>query len=121
MYKSYLKTILLGVALLISANTVQAETVEVVIFKTKDGVSKQSILNSAEGMLSTLKSWDGFISRELINAGNQNWIDIVHWRDLKSAQAAQHKAMESDSCLLFFSFLEEEGQQLFHGEKVLIQ
>ncbi len=121
MNKSYLKLFLIGVVLLISAYSIQAETVEVVVFKVKDGVSEQSLLNSAKGMLSTLQSWDGFISRELIYIGNQNWIDVVHWRDLKAARAAQQKAMESKSCLLFFSFLEEEGQQLFHGEKVLTQ
>lgn len=121
MYRSYLKPILAGVVLLISANATLAETVEVVVFKAKNGVSDDAILSSAKGMLSTLKSWDGFISRELINTGNQKWIDVVHWRDLESAKAAQHKAMESDSCLLFFSFLEEDGEQIFHGEKVLTQ
>jgi heme-degrading monooxygenase HmoA len=121
MLRSYLNPFLLGIVLILSANAAQAETIEVVVFKAKNGVSEKSILNSAEGMLSTLKSWDGFISRELINAGNQKWIDVVHWRDLESAKAAQHKAMESDSCLLFFSFLEENGQQIFHGEKILTQ
>ncbi len=107
MNKSYIKNFLIGVVLLISAYSIQAETVEVVMFKVKDGVSEQSFLNSAKGMLSTLQSWDGFISRELINTGNQNWIDVVHWRDLKAARTAQQKAMESESCLLFFYYLKK--------------
>jgi hypothetical protein len=98
-----------------------AETVEVVVFSVKNGVSDATVLESAEGMLDTMKKWDGFISRELIKVGEGKWIDVVHWTDLESAEAAQHKAMESNSCLLFFSLLEDAGQQIYHGDKVLIQ
>jgi hypothetical protein len=118
--KSFLIHSALFLFILFTANS-YAETVEVVVFSAKDGVSDMSILESAEGMLDTMKKWDGFISRELIKVGNGKWIDVVHWSDPESAESAQHRAMESDSCLLFFSLLEDADQQIYHGDKVLIQ
>ncbi len=69
MLRSYLNPFLLGIVLILSANAAQAETVEVVVFKAKNGVSEKSILNSAEGMLSTLKKL-GWIH---IQRANKRW------------------------------------------------
>ncbi len=118
--KSLLRYGALFLFLFFAANS-HAETVELVVFSAKEGVSDSRVLKSAEGMLDTLKKWDGFISRELIKVGNGKWIDVVHWADLESAKSAQHKAMESDSCLLFFSLLEDADQQIYHGDKLLSQ
>ncbi len=110
----------LFLSVLFTANS-HAEAIEVVVFSAKESVSDQRLLKSAEGMLDTIRKWDGFISRELVKVGHGKWIDVVHWTDLESAKSAQHKAMESDSCLLFFSLLEDTDQQIYHGEKVLSQ
>ncbi len=106
---------------LLFASSSYAETVELVVFSAKAGVSDERIVKSAEGMLDTIQKWQGFISRELIKTADGKWVDIVHWNDLEAALAAQHKAMQSDSCLLFFSLLEQNNQQIFHGDSLLIQ
>lgn len=103
------------------STSASAEVVEVVVFKSKTGISEQKILSAASGMRDTLESWSGFISRELISLGEGAWIDVVHWRDNDAAQAALQYSMEQESCLLFFSLIEEKGQQMYHGKRVLTQ
>jgi hypothetical protein len=94
---------------------------EVVIFESKDEASPQALLQAAAAMVETIKSWGGFINRELIGLGNGKWIYIVHWADMASAQDAQEKAMQSEICLTFFSLIKEENMQMFHGDQVLMQ
>lgn len=94
---------------------------EVVIFESKDSVSPQALLKAADAMENTLKSWDGFLDRELIDLGDGKWIDIVHWSDMTAAQNAQEKAMQSQICLTFFELIKEENTQMFHGDQVLMQ
>ena len=118
--KDILKQAAILLLFIFSAN-LYAEIVEVVVFSAKEGVSDERVLGAAEGMLDTMKKWDGFISRELIRVGGGKWIDVVHWRDIASAEAAQHKAMDSDLCLLFFSLLDDTNQQVYHGDKLLSQ
>lgn len=94
---------------------------EVVIFESKESVSQQALLQAADAMEETIKSWPGFLNRELIDLGNGKWIDIVHWSDMAAAQGAQEKAMKSEICLTFFSLIKEENMQMFHGNQVLMQ
>ena len=94
---------------------------EVVIFEARDAVTNETLLNAAKAMEKTIQSWEGFINRELVDLGNGKWIDIVHWQDMASAQAAQEKAMHSEICLTFFSLIKEENMQMFHGDQKLMQ
>lgn len=94
---------------------------EVVIFEARDTVTNDTLLTAAKAMEKTIQSWDGFINRELVEIGNGKWIDIVHWQDMASAQAAQEKAMHSEICLTFFSLIKEDNMQMFHGDQKLMQ
>jgi len=94
---------------------------EVVIFESKSSVSRQALMQAAGAMENTLKSWNGFLNRELVDLGDSKWIDIVHWSDMASAQAAQEKAMKSEICLTFFALIKDENMQMFHGDQVLLQ
>ncbi len=94
---------------------------EVVIFEARDTVTNDTLLAAAKAMEKTIQSWDGFINRELVEIGNGKWIDIVHWQDMASAQAAQEKAMHSEICFTFFSLIKEDNMQMFHGDQKLMQ
>lgn len=69
-------------------------------------------------MEETIKSWDGFINRELVDLGNGKWIDILHWQDTASAQ---EKAMHSEIFSTVFSLIKEENMQMHHGDQKLMQ
>ena len=107
--------------LVLSFNSAHAETVEVVIFNAKPNVPRQQMINAANSMLGTLKGWQGFISRELIELDQGRWIDIVHWENMQAAKVAQQKAMQSESCLLFFALIDEKQERIFHGTRALLQ
>ncbi len=99
----------------------QAQTVELAYFKQNKGVSEQQILKAAKAMESTIEKWQGFESRELVHLGENKWVDIVHWSDMKSAEAAAHKAMNSTVCLTFFALIESTQDDMHHGEIKLKQ
>lgn len=99
----------------------QAQTVELAYFKQNNGVSEQQILRAAKAMESTIEKWQGFESRELVYLGEKKWVDIVHWNNMESAQAAAHKAMNSSVCLTFFALIESTQSDMQHGEVKLIQ
>ena len=103
------------------SHLVKAETMEVVVFNTKGEVSSQQLIHSANLMQETLRSWDGFISRELVQVSETKWIDVVHWKNLATAKSAQEKAMKSTVCLTFFNLIDNKQQQFHHGEIVLKQ
>ena len=102
-------------------NSAMLPATEVVIFEAREEVSSTALLNAAQVMEKTLQSWNGFIDRELVSLGNGKWIDIVHWQDMASAQAAQEEAMQSEICLTFFSLIKEKNMQMYHGDQVLVQ
>ena len=94
---------------------------EVVHFQTNVGVTAMQLTEAAQAMLATLQSWPGFISRELVEVGDGQWIDVVHWQTAKDAMAAQEKAMQSPVCLNYFSLMQASEEQMFHGNIVLTQ
>ncbi len=117
MIKKLLLTSLLGAISMAS----QAVTVETVIFNASKGVSDKQIVDASIDMKDTVKSWDGFISRELIKTADNKWLDIVHWESHDHAMAAQEKAMKSEVCLKFFALLENESMSMYHGDVKLTQ
>ncbi len=116
-----ISSLLLLLTLSIFAGHSQAQTVELAYFKQNNGVSEQQILRAAKAMESTIEKWQGFKSRELVHLGENKWVDIVHWRDMESAQAAAHKAMNSSVCLTFFALIESTQEDMHHGEIKLVQ
>ena len=120
MEKIHFLTFVIMISLLLS-QLVKAETVEVVVFKTKDTISSSQLIHSASLMQETLRKWDGFISRELVKVSDTTWIDVVHWENQSAAKSAQEKAMKSSVCLTFFNLIDNKQQQFYHGEILLKQ
>jgi len=121
MKNSYITKLFIAITFFMLSQFAQAETMEVVVFNTKNNVTDQQVTNTATLMLKTMRSWDGFMSRELVKVGDGKWIDVVHWKNPEAAILAQEKAMKSEVCLAFFSLIDEKLQQFYHGEIVLKQ
>ena len=66
---------------------------EVVMFKTKDNYTSKQVVMIADGVTSILKTYPGFISRNLSeNVNNPHeWVDVVRWASLSDALAAAKK------------------------------
>ena len=103
------------------AGSALAETTEVVYFKSKAGVSSSQLITSAKHMDRTLRTWKGFVSRELVELGNGEWIDIVHWESVEAANKAAAIETTSEVCLPFFALIEETQIKTYRGDRVVLQ
>jgi hypothetical protein len=119
----YRKTKIMFILSLLAAfaGSALAETTEVVYFKSKAGVSSNQLISSAKHMDKTLHTWKGFISRELIELGDGEWIDIVHWESLVAANKAAEIEAKSEVCLSFFALIEEAQVKTYRGDRVVLQ
>ncbi|MEH6345722.1 MAG: hypothetical protein V7785_11595 [Bermanella sp.] len=97
------------------------QTMELAYFKSNQGVSSSKIIEAASAMQSTISQWQGFVSRELVQLGDDQWVDIVRWDNEKSAQLAVDKAMHSSVCLTFFALITSNESDMQHGEIQLVQ
>ena len=93
--------------------------VEIAIARAKDGVSKEEVMATVEGVSEWAKRQPGFISRDLTySQQDDTWIDVIWWESLDAAEAAAQAAMTSDACAPMFAVIDLEKTQLLHGERV---
>ena len=98
----------------------QGHVVELAIFRTKEGVTREQLLGTVDAVSEWAKQQPGFISRDLTySADNDTWIDVVWWGSMESAHKAAEVAMTSESCAPMFSLIDLEGTQMLHGERVI--
>ena len=94
--------------------------VELAIFKVKEGVSRDELLETADAVSEWAKRQPGFISRDLTySPESDTWIDVVWWDSMDAAHKASEVAMTSDSCAPMFSLIDLEGTQMIHGERLV--
>ena len=64
-------------------------TLEIVQFKLKDGIDEDTLLTVTKQSLEEVKTFSGYIRRELFKGSDGLWFDIVHWKSLSEAQEGQ--------------------------------
>ena len=98
----------------------KGHVVELAIFKVKDGVSREQLLETADGVAGWARNQAGFISRDLTySAETDTWIDVVWWESLAAAHAASEAALTSESCAPMFGLIDLEGTQMIHGTQAI--
>lgn len=95
-----------------------SEAIEVVIFRTKSGVSDSQLQTAALAVTPILKEMPGLISREFGTSEDGQYLDVVHWKDLPSAKAAAEKVMGIPKCGEFFGLIDQDQMQFMHFSKV---
>lgn len=97
----------------------QGRVVELAIFKLKEGVSRDQLMETVDGVTEWAKRQPGFVSRDLTySEESDTWIDVVWWASADAAHAAAEAAMTSESCAPMFGLIDLEGTQMIHGERV---
>jgi hypothetical protein len=97
----------------------QGRVVELAIFKLKDGVTRDQLLATVDGVTEWAKRQPGFVSRDLTYSDESDtWIDVIWWESADAAHAAAEAAMTSESCAPMFGLIDLEGTQMIHGERV---
>ncbi len=83
--------------------------VELAPFKVAPGVTREALLDASAVLQEDfLMLQPGFIKRELLQSGENEWLDLVYWRDHESAQQAMRNAMTSSVCHRYFQVMEAE-------------
>jgi hypothetical protein len=89
---------------------------EVVPFRTKEGIADTAFLHEAAVVQAWIERQPGFINRELLKTPENQWLDMVRWASLELAQQASDKFMNADDCKPFMAMLDETGMQMWHFE-----
>jgi hypothetical protein len=93
------------------------KVLELVVFKLKDGTTRERFLGSVDAVSAWAQAQPGFLSRELsYDAEGDRWIEVVWWKTMDDAKAAAEVAMSSESCAPMFALIDEESTQMVHGE-----
>ncbi len=97
-------------------NNPSGRTLELVLFKLKEGATREQLLATEGGVTRWAQEQPGFISRELsYDADGDRWIDVVWWRSMEEAGAAAEAAMRSQSCAPMFSLIDMDSTQMIHA------
>jgi len=82
-------------------------TVEWAPFVTQPHVTKDELITAASKVnLQFLSRQKGYIKRQLVQKGDDQFADIVHWESLADAQAAAEKVMSCESCKSYFALMD---------------
>jgi len=98
----------------------KAGTLELVVFRLKDGATRNQLLGTVDAVSDWAQQQPGFVSRELSYATDgDRWIEVVWWESVEHASAAADAAMSSDSCAPMFALIDEESSLMLHGEPAI--
>ena len=90
---------------------------ELVVFKLKEGATREQLLDAAEPVSEWVATQPGFISRDLCHSSEEDkWIDLIWWKSLGDARAAAELAMSSESCAPMFGLIDFDATIMLHGE-----
>ena len=95
-------------------NMKQASVIELVLWKPKSGVSTEEMKASITELNQIVNQMDGFISRETALSEDGQFVDIVYWTDLESAQKASELAIQNPSAQKVFSLIDEKEMLFKH-------
>jgi len=99
----------------------EAKTVEVVVFKLNDGVSREQFLSDAAITQTKIEEFDGYLDRQLLEGDDGQWTDIVWWESKESAFAAAEMIMQDESCMPFMQAINPETMQMMHLHPVTLK
>lgn len=110
--KNFLKTTAIA-ASLFATTLAQAEVVEVASFNLKDGVTYEQFA-PIDNVVETnhVSKQAGFLSRETAKGENGEWLVIVHWQDLASADASMNSFMTAPSAADFMANIDADSLKM---------
>jgi hypothetical protein len=83
------------------------EVIEWAPFKTRAGVDEGTVLRLSESLQKEfLAKQRGYEKRELLRAGDGEYIDVVWWASMEDAEAAAKHVSESPTCNAYFGAMD---------------
>lgn len=93
--------------------------IELVQFKKKNQFTDEELIEAGKAINSVLADFPGFINREQAKSDSNNWLDIIHWKNMECAVNASKEVMNIDICLNYFSMIDDSTVQLKHFDKTI--
>ena len=97
--------------------TQEEHVLELVVFGLKEGVPREHLLATTDGVTAWTAEQPGFVSRDLYAAGDR-WVDVVRWRTLADAENAAAAAESSERCAPMFGLIDLDSVLMLHGHPV---
>ncbi len=88
--------------------------IEVVLFETQHGFSKEEVKIALASLNDIMKLYYGFIERTTASNGEGKYIDIVYWTDMKSAKDAAADVLKNQKAAAVFNIIKPESIQMYH-------
>lgn len=92
----------------------QAKAIELVIFKPKADVTTKETKTALESLTPILKTYNGFISREIGMDENNKWMDLVFWETMEDAKSAAEAVMEDETVIRAFEVIDKQEMAFYH-------
>ncbi|MFL1896433.1 hypothetical protein ACJRPK_12080 [Aquimarina sp. 2-A2] len=93
-----------------------ATVIEMVLFKTNDGVTKENAKKAMTKLNDFLKAQNGFVARKTSISEDGQFLDLVFWTDLTAAKSASEKAIQDPTNMQIFNVIDQKQMTLKHFE-----
>lgn len=93
------------------------QVLELVVFKLKEGVTRDQFLGTDEAVSNWIGEQPGFVSHELLyDRDGERWVELAWWRTMDEAHAAAARAVTSETCAPMFALIDEKSSLMLHAE-----
>jgi hypothetical protein len=81
-------------------------------FRTRPGVDEATLVRLSQQLQTEfLEKQDGYQRRELVKAGDGEYVDIVWWSSMEAAETAMKHVAQSATCNAYFgAMVPEDGE-----------
>lgn len=90
---------------------------EIVKWKSKEGIPDESIIGAVNNMVADLKQCPGFIQQALYKI-NETWVDVYYWKDVHSAHASNGLMTGKDSLNTLMNIIDANSVSIEVSEPV---
>lgn len=94
----------------------KAQIIEMVMWKSVEGIAQEDAKKSIAKLNAFVSEQPGFVARKTALAEDGKFLDIVYWKDLKSAKDAYEKAMKTEELIPIFSTIDQKEMVFQHFE-----
>jgi len=94
----------------------QAKIIEMVLWKSMEGISTEKAKQSITKLNDFINKQPGFLGRKTALAEDGKFLDIVYWTDIESAKKASEKAMQNGELIPIFSTINQKEMMFQHFE-----
>ena len=91
-------------------------TIESVVFRLEEGISKEHFLETVAGSTEFVRSQPGFVSRRLSCSDDGTWIEHIEWETLDHARSAAAAIWQAEVVQPFLKCISGPSITLRHAE-----